>query len=341
MIEERTFKKLSILVALSILLALSIYILLPILTSIVTGLLLAYIFYPLYRKIFFVVKEKNISSLIVIILAIFIIVLPFWFLLPLMVRQIFDLYLFLQKFDFTSFINNIFPSFSSMNLSRELSSSVNNFISNIINSILTGASGFLISLPNLALKAVVVFFVMFFAMRDAELFKSYVASLSPFSKSTHKNISKKFKDVTFSVIYGFIVVGILQGLLTGLGLLIFGVPGVLLLTVLAILFAIIPILGAWVVWVPVVIYLIMNNHIISGVGLGLYCFIIVSQIDNILRPYIIARKVKISSAIILVGMIGGLISIGILGLILGPLILVYLGLILDAYRKNEFPSLFS
>jgi predicted PurR-regulated permease PerM len=178
-------------------------------------------------------------------------------------------------------------------------------------------------------------------MRDAELLKDYVISLSPFSKATQNELVKKFKDITNAVIFGHIIVGIIQGILTGMGLLVVGVPNFLILTVIAILASIIPVLGAWLVWVPASIYLLASGNVASGIILFLYGAIVISWIDNIIRPYIVSRKTKISSAIVLVGMVGGLIVFGILGLVIGPLILAYLLLLLDAYRKNKIPGLFS
>ena len=86
MIEEKLFKKLSIFIALGILLVLTVLILRPIATAIIIGLILAYIFYPLYNKLLRIVKKKNISALLVIILVILIIFIPLWFLLPFLIE---------------------------------------------------------------------------------------------------------------------------------------------------------------------------------------------------------------------------------------------------------------
>ena len=340
MIEERTFKKLSIFVALGILAVLTVLILWPIATAIITGLILSYIFYPVYADVLKFTKKKNISAVIIILLVIFIILIPIWFLLPLFAKQIFDLYLYLQTLDLNYFFQTVFPSISETDFSRGLANSLNTFISNFVTITLSGASKIFLNFPVFALKAVVVFFVLFFGMRDAELFTDYVRSLSPFSKNTEKELSNKFKDITSSIIRGYILVGLLQGILVGIGLFVLGLPQALLLTITAIFTSIIPVLGAWVVWAPAAIYLLAKGHLIKAILLALYGGLFVSWIDNFLRPYIVSRKTKISTVIIIIGMIGGLLIFGILGLIIGPLILAYLLLILDAYRNRSFPSLF-
>jgi predicted PurR-regulated permease PerM len=339
--EQEIFKKVSIFVVLGFLVALSVLILWPIASAIVIGLILSYIFFPVYKKIHSFVKNENLSAAIVILLVIFLILIPLWVLLPVIVKQIFDIYLYLQKINIIETLRSIFPSLTQTEFSVDFATSFNNFISNMASGILTTLSKFILDLPNLLLKSAVVLFVFFFGMRDAEIFVNYAKSLSPFSKSAEEELSDKFKGITNSVIYGFFVVGILQGILTGIGLFIFGVPQALLLTLLAVMVSIIPILGSWLIWAPASIYLFISGKIFFGIALVIYGAIIISWIDNIIRPYIVARRVKISSAVILVGMIGGLLVFGILGFIMGPLILSYLLLILDAYRRKKVPGLFS
>jgi len=341
MIEQNVFKKLSVIVVLGVLLVLSVILLWPISTAIITGLILAYIFYPIYRKVFSLVKQKTLAALIVLFLVILIIFVPLWFLFPIIIRQVFDIYLYLQKIDVSSFLKIIFPSMATTDVFKNLADSVNSFISTIMSQTLGSSSGLFLDLPNFLLKTVIVLFVFFFGMRDFDLLKNYVASLSPFSKATENELAKKFKDITSSVIWGHVILGILQGVLTGIGLLLVGFPNALLLMVIAIFASIIPILGAWLVWIPAAVYLIISGKLTSGIFLFLYGAILISWIDNIIMPYIVSRKSQLSSAIVLVGMIGGLIVFGVLGLVIGPLVLAYLLLILDAYRKNKFPGLFS
>lgn len=339
MVDDYSFKKVSIFVVLGILAVLAITLLWPISTSILTGLILAYVFYPVFRKILGLVREKNVSALIVIFLVLLLIFIPLWLLLPVMVKQIFEAYLFLQNLNISNVMQTLFPSL--MGSSQHVINSVNTFISGFAMNVFSYFSGLVGDLPNLALKIVIILFVFFFGMRDGEALIEYVKSLSPFKKSVEAELAKKFKEITNSVIYGHIVVGIIQGLATGVGLLVFGVKNALFLTIVSILAAIIPVLGAWLIWIPASVYLMALGSSGRGIGLFLYGAIVISWIDNVLRAYIVSRKSKVSSAIVVVGMMGGLLVFGILGLIIGPLILAYLLLILDAYRNRKFSKLFN
>ena len=316
---------------------LSLMVVWPIIVSILAGLILAYILYPLYLIILKVVREKNISALIIVLLLLFLIFLPIWFLFPVIVKQVFEAYSFMQKVDLFGFLKPILPQASS----NDTLALLNTFISNSINSIFSQFSQILLDLPNLLLQLTVILFVFFFGMRDAEKLKNYVKSISPFSSELEKSLSTQFKEITNSVIYGHIIVGILQGILTGIGLLIFGVNNVLLLTLVAVLASVLPIIGAWLVWIPAGIYLLVSGHTGAGIGLMLYGAIFISWIDNVIRPYIVSRRTNLSSGIVLIGMIGGLMVFGVLGLVLGPLILAYAIVILDAYKDKKLSELFT
>jgi predicted PurR-regulated permease PerM len=332
---KKEFKNISMVIAVIIFIGLSIFVVFPIAQPLVIGLLLAYLFNPLYRKILKFTKEKNLAAFIILLIILFCVAIPMWFLFPLILKQSFDLYLILQKIDIGNIINKIIPSLITTDLSKDIAMALNKFIATTANKFFTASTDYLINLPILILKITVTMFIFFFGLRDEENIRNSLKSMSPFNKELEQKLIRNFNDITKSVIYGYLFIGILQGLLTGLGLLIFKVPQPLFLTLIAIIGAVIPIIGAWIIWIPASIYLLMTGHTGAGIGLFLWGAILVSWIDNILRPYIVSKKSKVSTATVFIGMMGGLISIGIIGLILGPLILSYLLLLLESYKSEK------
>ena len=207
-------------------------------------------------------------------------------------------------------------------------------------SLLNNFTDILLNSPTIFLHLFLILFVFFFGLRDGNKLVAYFQSLSPLSKESEQKIFKQFSDITHTVIFGQIVIGIVQGIVTGVGLFIFGVPNALTLTFLAILSSMFPIIGPWLVWVPADIYLFTLGRTGAAIGLLIYGLVIASLVDNFMRPFIISRKTKINSALILIGMVGGLLVFGILGLVLGPLIIAYLLLLLDACRDKKTPNIF-
>lgn len=339
MILNKSIRRLSIIFVILLLVVLSFLVLKPILLSVVFGLILAYVFLPVYRKIYRILKERNTSALAVCVLIVLIIFIPLWFLIPLVIQQTFDAFTFSQSIDIRGFVDNIFPT-ASEQFQQDTTAIVINFIGDLTSSSLNYLIDLLLDLPKVLLHLAVIIFVFFFTLRDHEKLKEFVSGMSPFKKEKEKMLIKQFKEMTSSIIFGYILIGIIQGIATGIGLLIFGVPQALLLTILAIFASIIPILGPWLIWIPAAIYLLSTGHTAAALGFALYSALLVSSIDNILRPYIVSRKTGVSSVIVLVGMIGGLFVFGILGIILGPLILSYLILFLEAYKNKTLPELF-
>ncbi len=334
--NEAQFKKVSISVLIVLLIVLGFIVLRPILISIIIGMIIAYIFYPIYQRILFIVRVRNIAAFILCVRIILLIFLPLWFIMPLIVRQTIEFYSFTQKADIIPILRQIFPTvFSSETFSREFGVAINNLISKFINLFINSLSSIIVNFPSLIIKIFVVFFVVFFTVRDAQVLKEYIKSVAPLGNNIEDKLANNFIGITSGVIYGYIIVGIIQGILTGLGLFIAGVPNSLLWTFIAILFSIIPYIGPYFIWVPAAVYLLVTGNVVAGIGLTLYGALFVSWIDNVLRIYFITRKVKVHAVIVFTGMIGGLLVLGPSGLILGPLILSYLVSMAELYKIKK------
>ena len=174
----------------------------------------------------------------------------------------------------------------------------------------------ILDFPNLALQFTVIFFTFFFVLRDQEVIVEYVKSLLPFSKDVEKKLFDNSKLLTSAILYGQVIIGIIQGVILGIGLFIFGVKNALILTLFARLAGILPILGTAIVWLPVAVYLFVAGNTVPAWGVVVFG-VLSSTVDNILRPIIVSRRTKIHSGILVVSMIGGIFLFGIMGFILG------------------------
>lgn len=339
--DELSFKKATtwaIIIALSIL---SFFLLKPLLLSIIIGVILVFIFAPIYDKIHKYVPSKNISSFFVCIIIILAIVIPVWILLPVLLEQSVRIYVASQSFDITAPFEKFLPSLSSISdeVSEQISTATQSFITKATNSLMNSISQIIIDLPTLALQFMVVIFTFFFLMRDKEQFLKYLTSLLPFSKETEKKLFEYSRDITLSVIYGQIIIGIIQGVIAGVGFFLFSVPNAIFLTLIAIFVGILPVVGPFLVWGPVAVYLFVAGSTVSAVGVVIFGGFS-SVIDNFLRPIIVSKKVNMHPSLVFIGMIGGLFLFGVIGLILGPLILGYLFIILEVYLSNKVPAIF-
>lgn len=336
MLDKEMFKNLITLALIAGLFILAIMIVKPVAMSILFGILLAYILYPVYKWVLSKLKNENLSALLICAGLIAIILFAGWLIFSSLASQAVDLYFSLQNTDLANIVSEILPNFLSSELSSNLAGSLNSFISNLLASSLSKFTSFILNLPIIMLQLFIVVFVFFFSLRDGKKGVEYVKSLSHLGKETQEKFFKQFKDITNSVLLGQIVIGIAQGIIAGIGYFIFGVPNALILTILTMFVGIIPLIGPWLVWLPVNVYLFIIGRTGAGIGLLIYGLVIISWIDVFIRPLMVSRKTEINSAIVIIGMLGGLFVFGILGLIIGPLVLAYVLLVIELYRKKTF-----
>mgnify|MGYP001607793521 CR=1 FL=1 len=311
----------------------------PIILSIFGGLILAYIFSPLHRKIVYVVKNKTISAALVSIIVLIIIILPIWLLAPLMIDQAFEFFKFSQNSKIAEALITLFQN-SSPQFQSQITAAINVAFSKISSFIIESLVGVLANFAVVALHLFLVAFVFFFTLRDSDKLKEFASGLSPLNKAKERIIVKQFNDMTQSIVYGQIITGLIQGIFVGIGLLLFRVPNSLLLTILATVLSIIPMIGPAFVYIPTAIYLMAAGNPVVGVGYLIYNLIFASTLDNFIRAHLVARKTAISPVLALIGMIGGLFIFGFLGLIIGPLIIGYFITFLKAYKEKNLSSFF-
>ena len=339
-LNDKDIRKLAALFLMVVLTILVFILVQPILVAILWGFILAYVFIPVFKPIKARIKSRNIASGLTLLIAAVILILPLWFILPIMVDNVFDLFRTSQEVDVQGFVSTIFPT-ASDDFKVQLVLTITNGISKISGLIINYLVDFLLNGITIALHLAITSFVFFFTLRDMPKLMEFVSGLSPLSKKQNATLVKHYKDITHSLVYGQVIVGLVQGLLAGLGMLIFGIDNVFVLTMLAVIFSIIPIIGPGIIWVPLTIFLFATGSQLIAVGFLLYNIFITSTSDNFMRLYLISKRSSLSQGLIIVGMIGGFITFGLLGIILGPLILAYFVTFLKAYKEGTLTSLFS
>jgi predicted PurR-regulated permease PerM len=127
-------------------------------------------------------------------------------------------------------------------------------------------------------------------------------------------------DVTRGVVWGLLGTALAQGVLTAIGLAVAGVPQPVLLAVVAGVISIFPV-GAPLVWIPASLWLFMQGQTGWGIFMALYGGLVISSVDNFIRPWAIARGANLPLLLTILGALGGVFAFGFLGLFLGPVVL--------------------
>jgi predicted PurR-regulated permease PerM len=129
-----------------------------------------------------------------------------------------------------------------------------------------------------------------------------------------------FTSVTRATLKGAVIIGAIQGCVVGGAFAVAGIHGVLFWAAITAVLSIVPGIGAALVWVPAVVYLLVEGRIGAAVGFGLWCFVAVTIVDDLVRPRLVGKGAKLPDLLVLLGTLGGLIFFGPIGIILGPVV---------------------
>jgi predicted PurR-regulated permease PerM len=166
----------------------------------------------------------------------------------------------------------------------------------------------------------ILLYTMFFMLMDGPSMLRTVLTYMPLHDAEKELMMDRFTSVTRATIKGTIVIGIIQGSLSGLAFWIIGIPAALFWTVLMIVLSILPVLGGMLVWVPAALILLATGQVWEAVFLVLFCGLAVGSVDNILRPRLVGRDTKMHDLMILFSTLGGIIAFGPVGFIVGPVL---------------------
>ena len=324
----------------------SFFIIKPILLSIFLGALLAYISYPLNRYLKSKIKNKTIPPLIVSAVILLVIVIPSAFLLSLLAEQAYSLFLVGKEKISAGIFENCANGFCTVIKEAvrdlEVQLQLQNALKVVTTWIIQKGSSVLISIPKFILNVFIVFFTLFYFLKDGQEFSQKIGSLLGIGESHYSFIVQRLKEIIHGLVFGFLLVALIQGALGALGFFIFGVPLPLLCGVIMAFLALIPALGTGIIWFPASLILFLNglfqgsnSLMIRGILLLVYSVLIVSSVDNILKPKLVGSKARIHPWIIFVGIFGGLFFFGMWGVILGPLILSLTTVFIDLFALEK------
>ncbi len=180
-----------------------------------------------------------------------------------------------------------------------------------------------------------VLVTLFFCYRDGAAFLQQLQQgLLRFLGEHHQVYLHAVADTTRAVVYGIVLAAMAQGITAGIGYAVAGVKAPILLSVVTAIFALIP-MGAMLVWLSIGLIMLMSGDIWSGIGLLLWGFLVVSTVDNVVRPLVISGTSHIPLLAVMFGVFGGLTAFGLIGLFLGPVILTVLLSVWQVWLKQQ------
>lgn len=304
------------------------------------------LFYPLYLFLLKGFREKKALAAFTSTVALFLIlVIPLYIVLHLFTIQVLEVFrtagpfltMLSQKFSRDN-LPEIFQSipylanfdFSTIDWGKLLNESVRTMASSgskILNKTSAGILG-------LVANTFILFFTMFYFFMDGREIVTRIKYLSPIRNDYEDLIFSRFLLISRATVAGTLIIGIVQGSLGALALLIFGIKAWVLWGFIMVVLSIIPIVGPWIVLIPAGLIQIALGNIWQGIGIILFSVIVTSNIDNLLRPRLVGQGAKLHDLVVFFSSLGGIAVFGVMGFIVGPVIASLFVSVLDIYSKE-------
>jgi predicted PurR-regulated permease PerM len=322
----------------------------PFITPILLGAMTVTLTYPLYLRVRARMRNHSSLAAIVMLLGItFLLVIPMFLITIALVHEANNLITnlqsgeakeFLAKIDLTSrlaFLKRWIPGFDPASVSPQrmllpILQEIPGWVARNGATVVGGVAGLLIAFF-LMLLATYFFYV------EGDVIMNELATLSPLPERYDHEFGTQFKNVIDATFRGYVVTGLVQGVVTALGLVITGVPSALFWGAFATVLSLLPFVGPPIVWVPAAGYLYFqasngHAHMWQPIVLTLWGLVLVPIVEHVVRPWAMRGKSELPAIPLLFAVIGGMDAFGFIGLVIGPLVFSLMMSIIDIYKRS-------
>lgn len=310
----------------------------PFIPALTWALALAVMFAPLYRRLEPKVKYPSLAATICVLVAALIVVVPATFVAERIINEASrgaeTIKTMVETEEWRRSLEGhplIAPIVQWIEQQFDLPEMINNAASWLTST----ASSFLQGSVLQLIGVVLTFYIFFYFLRDKGTALEWLRSLSPLSETDMNRVFEGVSDTVHATIYGTFVVAIVQGTLGGLMFWWLGLPAPLLWGVVMALLAVVPVLGAFIIWIPAAIYLFLAGSEGNALLLTLWGTVVVGGIDNLLYPMLVGSRLKMHTVLAFVSLVGGLVVFGTSGLILGPVIFTVTRILLEIWSNQN------
>jgi len=285
---------------------------------------------PVFRRLNVLFKgRRHLASFTTMLLMIFVVMIPLLLLIGIVVGQAVDVGQSVAPWikghidnpgELAEYLQHL-PFYEQLAPHREtILQKAGELVGTISKFLVGGLSQATLGTVNFLFMAFVFLYTMYFFQMDGDKLVKKILYYLPMKSSDENLMLDKFTSVTRATLKGTLLIGLLQGGLAGIAFAVVGIDNAVFWgTVMAVL-SIIPSVGSALVWGPAAIILIIQGHVTGGIGLLIFCGVVVGSLDNVLRPILVGKDTKMHELMIFFGTLGGIIMFGITGIFIGPLI---------------------
>ncbi len=321
----------------------------PFLTPIAWAIVISILFYPLYTFLLRFIRQRSITSALVLSLIIVLILGPFSYLTFLLVKELRGLSEYMSKGKLDA-LENLLQHPTLMNIIEKVTSLLNINVTEFENALtdqitqlgkalITGLTKGFLEILTFVFYFIIMAFSIFFFLKDGPAIFNKIRNFLPFPEKQKERLVNRIRDLIISTIYGGVIVAMVQGALGGIAFAVVGITSPILWGSIMALASFLPGAGPFIIWAPAALYLFFEGSIFRAISLSVMGTFGISLVDNLLRPMIIGNRTKLPFLAIFFSVLGGIRIFGIIGIIMGPLVLVLFLSVIDIFKSIEEPGL--
>lgn len=308
------------------------------LQGIFSAILGTLVLYTILRPAFlYLVEErkwnKRLSALLLLFVSVLVIILPFYAVSTMVIEKIAEL-----QSDHIYFKNLIFKVKHLVPVGSDFQSLVEDglkkagtWAAELFPSLISGAF-------NIVLGLLIMYFLLYFMLIENETFERSLLKYAPFREQNAYRFAEEMRNTTYANVLGQGLICVVQGSLVSLSFYVLGYSDPLFWGVMTTFISFVPVLGPPVIFVPAALLQMANGNSFGAWAMLIFGFVVIINIDNVLR-FMIAKKVgNIHPIITVIGVVIGIPLFGILGLVFGPLLLSYFILLIKIYETSAMAS---
>lgn len=325
----------------------------PMITILLSAILLAFVSYPLHKRIMKRLPYHSLSVFLSLLLVVIIVLVPFLLLAFEVTQQGYYFYTSLSTsiekgaifgLGCTSADSKVcallnraevfsMERLSTFGFDKQLQK-----LLLVLEQIITK---FVLSIPIIIAEIFLTLVIAYFIMKEWKVMVRKIVALLPMRKTTIGRFIKEFRNITQTVIYAQLFVAFVQGVAGTIGFYLLGVPFPIILGLLMAFCALIPTIGTAIIWFPASVFLMASGFfshdywiLAKGIALLLYGLLVISTIDNVLLARLVHTKTKVSQVIVIIGVIGGATLFGVAGIFIGPILLPLLITYFETFKER-------
>jgi predicted PurR-regulated permease PerM len=317
--------------------------LLPFINVLAWAAVLVVVFYPVHRRLVERTKRPATSALVSCLLVIFVILLPLTLITLALVREFSGAAQGLQNYisaflDPNSAVAGRLLGWLGNYIDIEQlrnPQSIQEHLQQVLGTVAQRTLGLVGGALGVIVQVFFIIFTMYYLFRDGAKIVDALPDMMPLNRAQSAEIISRTRDVISASVNGVLVIAAIQGALGAVAFFALSVPSALVWGVVMTFLSLIPMAGAFIVWIPAAIFLALTGHWVKAALLVAWGTFVIGTVDNFLRPKLVGERTKLHELFIFFSVLGGLQVFGVLGLVLGPVVLAVTLALLDVMRHVD------